>query len=757
METTNWNIHWQMKFASKDGNVYTVNVYDKDYTGAIVPLIGGPEPFVTQEDDDDDYFAALRGQTGYLRVIDNTGTGMLMDDIVPDNNTQRMVRLYLGDEIKWQGFIQSQAYSQAWDKETKLVEFPIKSFLAALEDLKMVSEISSPTVTFQSLIEGAQKLAGITPWEKILVASDITSNPIEVFKENYVISSFFFDRQTDTVEGTSTISYVGISYYEAWEKMLKFLGLTARESGSTLIIEQFDHPGYNLKYSVTSWKDFTTGIWVKGQGEMLDMQSKDLLSVLDFQDNDNSIGYTTGASVAKVQLDIKSSDEGIQLPAVEETSDTPIELVIGSEKKKRMIVQIHEPVNSDTLKYGFSYYENIAEQSIRDFFTSGEGAKLVYKGTTDYPSLLAHSVLKGYSDLVYVFRGYGYRCVNKLRYTGVFPIRFYYKQDETSINAMSDGYWIQTQYYPYRGKNYDKDLEDWVNKNYAGHIIMTVSSVNVLNLENGYINIKLSLYSIHDNESSGDDAYKDVNIGIQGHDDPTVVLKAHLKAGGKYYDEENKTWTDEVKNITLKFKDGSLVTNKTEDMITDSNEGYFAPISGTNGEIVLELLDVNEFEGGDNSIYCTTALILHSFSIDYLPKYSVVASERDSNIYQQIITTNGFSAEKRIDLDMGTINNNQDSPSFVHSLTAGTYLTKFAYNGKNGDSYERPEIHLLGRLAKYCQTMRRNMKAVVKTGLDLFTTVYTYRKRKFFGIDTTHNWRDDTQEVKFVEITNDNE
>ena len=51
-------IHWQVKFKSlraADGNEdYTVSIYDSDYTGNPIQLKGGAEPFVTQEDDDDD-------------------------------------------------------------------------------------------------------------------------------------------------------------------------------------------------------------------------------------------------------------------------------------------------------------------------------------------------------------------------------------------------------------------------------------------------------------------------------------------------------------------------------------------------------------------------------------------------------------------------------------------------------------------------------------------------------------------------------
>ena len=55
-------IHWQIPFKSlRDGTLYTVSVYDADYTGASpVILKGGVRPFLTTEDDDSDMFADIR-------------------------------------------------------------------------------------------------------------------------------------------------------------------------------------------------------------------------------------------------------------------------------------------------------------------------------------------------------------------------------------------------------------------------------------------------------------------------------------------------------------------------------------------------------------------------------------------------------------------------------------------------------------------------------------------------------------------------
>ena len=72
-------IHWQIPFKSlRSGTLYTVNIYDADYTDSTpVVLKGGAQPFTTQEDDNDDLFTPVRTQTGYLRIVDDGKTSFL--------------------------------------------------------------------------------------------------------------------------------------------------------------------------------------------------------------------------------------------------------------------------------------------------------------------------------------------------------------------------------------------------------------------------------------------------------------------------------------------------------------------------------------------------------------------------------------------------------------------------------------------------------------------------------------------------------
>ena len=92
-------IHWQIHFKSlRVGALATVNIYDADYTGDPIPLKGGAEPFVTQEDDDEDIFTPVRTQSGYIRIVDDgkdaNGNAFNWKDLVPSTDVDRRSHWY---------------------------------------------------------------------------------------------------------------------------------------------------------------------------------------------------------------------------------------------------------------------------------------------------------------------------------------------------------------------------------------------------------------------------------------------------------------------------------------------------------------------------------------------------------------------------------------------------------------------------------------------------------------------------------------
>jgi hypothetical protein len=147
-------IHWQVTFKTlRGGKVLTASVYDSTYSGNPIPLKGGAEPFVTEENDDDDPFKAIRIQTGSLNIIDDgydaNGNAFNWRDLQPRSDHDRPV--ILRDEnnvILWQGFLQPQNFSGTLYEATQEREYPIQCALSILGS-------QYPTTTDQGIVNFA--------------------------------------------------------------------------------------------------------------------------------------------------------------------------------------------------------------------------------------------------------------------------------------------------------------------------------------------------------------------------------------------------------------------------------------------------------------------------------------------------------------------------------------------------------------------------------------------------------------------------
>lgn len=119
--------------------VYTVTIGGG--SGAAVPLLGGAQPFTTQEDNNEDQFTPIRTQSGYLRIVDN---GFAADgvtpfdwhDLIPATDTSRPVTLTHVEGnttiVDWQGFMQAQTFSGELYGNPQQREFPIQCILTSL-------------------------------------------------------------------------------------------------------------------------------------------------------------------------------------------------------------------------------------------------------------------------------------------------------------------------------------------------------------------------------------------------------------------------------------------------------------------------------------------------------------------------------------------------------------------------------------------------------------------------------------------------
>ena len=128
--------YWYFQFKGfHSGNTYEVRI--EGLSGNTnKELIGGAQPFVIDEDDNDDVYTWVRTQTGVLTICDTGETvdGSAFDwrDLLPVQSTDRPVTIRVGSTVLWSGYLQSSTYSGGVGSETQIRSFAVQCILSQL-------------------------------------------------------------------------------------------------------------------------------------------------------------------------------------------------------------------------------------------------------------------------------------------------------------------------------------------------------------------------------------------------------------------------------------------------------------------------------------------------------------------------------------------------------------------------------------------------------------------------------------------------
>ena len=731
-----WYKRYSVPFQSRELNQYVVYIYEQT-DGTLVTLKSGDNPFVTQEDDNDDIFTPIRKQTGYLRVIDETGD--LLETLIPENNVQKLVRLYLGhytngtfveDNLMWQGFLCAEAYTQPWDNQTKKIEFPVKSLLAAMEDIFLPESYLGDEIAIAKVFVDAYDTLQETP-NSVYCINNLDDAEADFLKVRVEMATFFSE-ETVANEGQSSIEYISKSFYDAISDIAKLYGLMVREYHGNLYIAMFDNGDGKIgNLQIPQWSSFVSIANGNTYGSsMIGVAETPLLDYVDFAGIDNTSGFVLGGKRAKVSVNLGGLTFNISLPLTDETSDTPIEFQLQNGK---LFIQPHAPRDNGIEESTFYEYE-IATQV----------------GGSDYATMLQNTVINGYTSNPYA-------SASTHLYTGAFPIRWF-NQTDTEQVVLRNGLYFNTQYktsatapsgivynqlYSISSKIRLKATEGWIRIDFLWHNIIWAQ------LHNSGTNYYF------------DDAAQELGYGI----DSQVIVA--LRVGDMWWDGsawvEYARLSDAIANnayFTIFITNNKIDTNKTSDMNIAEDDGYFVPIiDQMDAEVTLHILNFVPVMTSDGVYRYCYSHILDNLEVSHVRPISIVASERGENTYIKEILASGFSEDKEASMSVGTINNNVPSPCFIkRSLTE--YIELLTYYADGGSTFtERPELNLLNRIVAQFNQLRRTFTAIMKNPFsaiqtyDFFQIRFSYLGKKFFGVVSNNDWREDTQKVKFIEVS----
>lgn len=726
-----WVNTYRVLFQSLGGVQYVVNIYEQDST-VVSPTIltGAGDPFVTQEDDDNNIFTPIRKQTGFLRVIDETEDGSLLETLLPKNNTQKLVKLYGGvynngafveQDLMWVGFLCSEAYTQPWDKQKKVLEFPVKSVLAATEDVFLPLSMLGPSTKVVSYFIAAYQALNVSAANIYCISNlnDIVTDMLSI----YVSPATFFTEDEVSNQGDVTIVEKGYSFYDTLSCIAALYGLMIRELNGDLYIVMYDNAAGKIGRARLSWNDMLAiengTVTSVAMGSVPEL---DLLNSVDFAGVDNVCTFLQGAKDARVHLSIGGLFPKITLPQTSETAD---ELVNFAMHSGTLYVQPHAP-------------RTVIEST--NFF---EYQRHTLIGASDYATMLQKTIIKGYTS-----NPYNTPTETHL-YTGAFPIRWFY-QTGTERVLLKNGLYLNTQYRtPSQTETVPIDL------------LYRIDSKVHIEAIDGWMWINFDWHNIIWYDTLSDPKYLwDDAKNVLGYDVISQITMC-LRVGDKWWNGTDWVQSSSIPPVHFSFDvtNNTINTNKTVDINVDEDEGFFIPVTQElSGDVSFYILDFVPVKY-DSTIYAYCySHILENLTVKHIRPIDAVASERSSNTYFQEIVASGFNGEESIGLEVGTINNNPPYPCFIkRDISTNIEALEYYYEGGVIQT-ERPEVNLVNRIATQFSEVRRAFTAIKKYTYNALATYtpfemrYEYLDRKFFGVVRKQSWRDSQQEMKFIEV-----
>ena len=804
-----WNITHQCRFQSRTGQQYCVNISKQADTGQnIKQLTGSDQPFVTSEANGDDIFMPIRQQTGYLRVRDKSG-GTLLEELLPENNTQKMVTLVnlTTGKTEWIGFMAAEVFTQPWDNEQTEFEFPLKSALACLSD-----------VTIQTGVPGTNRLAmlvysaftslfgeGNVLFTEIVLMDDFSN----VCDELLIRANFekFFSKETIKNDNTEVITRVGTSYMEALSAMCEVFGLTLRQQGTSLIFGRYDNGGnFNINVNVMDWSILAmiankTDAWpydsLQSQGTII---ARDLLPIADFRGSNNKLSFVPGGKAAIVSLSVDAADGDniIEMPqaAIIEGGVRQAVLANNGEyvegsgwpdpENPTYIYKLLPFAQKDgTSLYNFQHVprgnsdtETFEYREVRVNLTSGSSTDIARTHILQQTYYDVGTVL--YASMFGYWGNY-YRYNQSSVYTGAIPGRWGKGQNVLEnclllVQDVTTSYDTPTDtalaYYIRTAGSEEMHADSYLNIKFD--VPLTVfSAVNGLTRRNrlfepeGTATYSLTTIGGTVDLPNGAGVLGNLLYGIE------CLLRLEVSDVEHYYWDGSEWYLNTWKTFKINIDGTSIKQSGLSELPIDNVGGYLATvtntIAGKSGRVAFAFLnkvDINNYyrmkikdpgqDFSENEIYVYAypfQKIITGLEVNVVYERPVTVGD-NNNVYRKTIIDSGFSENKQIDLTFGTNNNNTPSPSLLRKYGNDGYVENIGYTASDGSVVaERPEMHLLNRMVEYYKTMRRTMEAKIATGIDLFRNRFAYNGRKYMAIDKKHDWEREEQEVKFIEVT----
>lgn len=692
---------YQIPFKSFKNTDYVLEI-----NGGGTVLDGAVDTFVTEEDSDTDFFKPIRTQSGTFRYLGSgSGDRTVWLSMIPTDALSIPVKLKVGSDVKWQGYIQPNVYHNDYPANGGLMEheFAVQCPLSVLDTVDCATTITTDNavISFGKLLKD-YIFAAITSRGTTINYIYLQGNAAgtRARLNTKVMWANFIETDSD---GTTKSKY---TYGVLLEEICKLFGYSCRMHGTSVyftmpVTKTGDSPVGFTRYTLTS---------IGNEGGTGAYQDRGSFEIIDYKfcDTDDHEAVQPGYKRSIVRSDINEIGNFVEIPYGEIHDQ----------------YNVGVPQNAIIIRALDQGDENIY-YLIR--VPNTNGGTLTYEN--DSVSMTLYSAK---------FNG---DALTKNKYC-----RFLTYDNSEAGDP-------ETQEVPKSKKAYGwaNCVELFHGTEYTGGdntTMFTITSKQIFVVCDGYLYISWKM--------------RDTDSGQYKHmADTRARLTAQIRVGNKYWN--GSTWTTTASTFTMLLdSDGPKTTRSS---INDPQyEGYGIPVTDTmRGIIEFKIIDVlpwqaryvtaSGWEYVDNNGFVP----MHDFEIGFV-RGTIEDTKHRGNEY--IVTSGYFSTEYNVDLIFasdvvyGPQNYQRHMPAGLgYLLGSDEKPVEKIRNVNNVQVIAEEELATV--IAKYGETTHRVVQVNLYTNLigNVEPTMMSAGiERNLFPLAIGHNWRDDITTLTLIAL-----
>lgn len=701
-------IKWQIPFATNNPTNltrYRIDIYAEGYSGTPIQLTGGAQPFTTSENDDKNFFAPVRSQTGTIQVCTRMPNGSTLDvkSLMPTNNIAHpvlLINLSNSNAIEWQGFMSCESYSQGYTQIPENFSFPVLSVLEAMGSVDAnTSRVNGLRQTRLQLYDVLTELDRQIGMPSPLFANIYYSKASVSFMTKMIDATILYDIKEYNDEESHTYVVSGLSCKDVLTRICTYMGWCCREKATDIFFFRMCEDGNLYTQPLSKFG----GTFAQYQDRTEVALTTSNMSGLVWMGTSHKRNIRQGAKSVEVIANLEKYDLKLGLP------DFPTnDMVHAISNLVESYAQMNTSFNN-TLT--FSNYLVVVRE------TSG-GYDVFTSGSTDVETAYDHCALNPNCVLTDYY---------KRKTTGT---QYVCTRDVAAFFAMlkfSDG---EGGYDWWTGLYITTANEIYATNQHAPSVFKIDSLINY-RLMDGLLRFKVSAMTVTNGGTT--------LTQFMG------IVQMRLRFGVYYWN--GSAWT-----TTSTFFD----VNFANSPVQDEDSGYVLEIPVTSslplyGSVSIEIRGsmsggTTYTPGGSQPSYYVPFYDLYIYELELgyeAPEY-ITENDRSENKYYRLLGTD-FRDEISISTELASNLNNRPSPSLVMDSDTKA-MTMMNYNKSDGNQEpRRPEQDLLNRLAIYYGAARQTLELIVKhptaAALPLLKLNGIDDNKKYLPLAESRNWK----------------